>query len=244
MDRLTSMRVFQKVIDEGGFAAAGRALDMANQAEALAKDGGRVIHQVVKDMDGIARSAQQSAQVIRTLDKESEAIYSIIQVIKGIADQTNLLALNAAIEAARAGEQGRGFAVVADEVRSLASRTQSSTLEINEMLSELHKLVALAVKTMEESQQSCVRSVDSSRAISDSLGSVTSAVTAINDMSTQIATAATEQSSVTEEINRNVFAIQEIVNELLHSSEDAARVSQTVSQEGTNLGKLVGQFKI
>jgi len=154
------------------------------------------------------------------------------------------LALNAAIEAARAGEQGRGFAVVADEVRSLASRTQSSTLEINEMLSELHKLVSLAVKTMEESQQSCIRSVDSSRAISESLGSVTSAVTAINDMSTQIATAATEQSSVTEEINRNVFAIQEIVNELLHSSEDAARVSQTVSQEGTNLGKLVGQFKI
>ncbi|HAA39210.1 MAG TPA: methyl-accepting chemotaxis protein, partial [Pseudomonas sp.] len=86
---------------------AGRALDMANQAEALAKDGGRVIHQVVKDMDGIARSAQQSAQVIRTLDKESEAIFSIIQVIKGIADQTNLLALNAAIEAARAGEAGR-----------------------------------------------------------------------------------------------------------------------------------------
>ncbi|MBS6084337.1 MAG: methyl-accepting chemotaxis protein, partial [Pseudomonas fluorescens] len=95
---------------------AQRALDMASQAETLAKDGGRVIHQVVSDMDGIARSAQQSAQVIRTLDKESEAIYSIIQVIKGIADQTNLLALNAAIEAARAGEQVRGFAVVADEV--------------------------------------------------------------------------------------------------------------------------------
>ena len=101
-----------------------------------------------------------------------------------------------------------------------------------------------AVKAMEESQQSCVRSVDSSRTISDSLGSVTSAVTAINDMSTQIAAAATEQSSVTEEINRNVYAIQEIVNELLHSSEDAARESLTVSEEGINLGKLVGQFRI
>ena len=112
------------------------------------------------------------------------------------------------------------------------------------MLTELHKLVSQAVSAMDESQQSCTRSVDSSRAISESLGSVTTAVTAINDMSTQIATAATEQSSVTEEINRNVYAIQEIVTELIHSSENAAGVSQTVSQEGENLNKLVGQFKV
>jgi len=97
---------------------------------------------------------------------------------------------------------------------------------------------------MDDSQQSCIRSVDSSRAISESLGAVTSAVTSINDMSTQIATAATEQSSVTEEINRNVFAIKDIVSDLLHSSEDADKVSQTVSLEGGNLSKLVGQFKI
>jgi methyl-accepting chemotaxis protein len=109
---------------------AERALSMASQAENLAKEGGGVIHQVVSDMDDIARSAQQSAQVIRTLDQESEGIFNIIQVIKSIADQTNLLALNAAIEAARAGEQGRGFAVVADEVRSLAARTSASTQEI------------------------------------------------------------------------------------------------------------------
>ena len=186
----------------------------------------------------------EAAQSILALSQQSDQIGKIVHTIKSITDQTNLLALNAAIEAARAGEQGRGFAVVADEVRNLASRTQASTLEINEMLSALHKLVAQAVKAMEESQQSCVRSVDSSRTISDSLGSVTSAVTAINDMSTQIAAAATEQRSVTEEINRNVYAIQEIVNELLHSSEDAARISMTVSEEGINLGKLVGQFKI
>ncbi|WP_313265790.1 methyl-accepting chemotaxis protein, partial [Pseudomonas sp.] len=129
---------------------AQRALDMASQAETLAKDGGRVIHQVVSDMDGIARSAQQSAQVIRTLDKESEAIYSIIQVIKGIADQTNLLALNAAIEAARAGEQGRGFAVVADEVRSLAGRTSASTQEIASMVGSIQQNTREAVISMEE----------------------------------------------------------------------------------------------
>ncbi|NMD53109.1 methyl-accepting chemotaxis protein [Shewanella sp. DNRA4] len=204
----------------------------------------RCVDASLEEISALMAQINNAASNIQSLSEQSKKINSVLSVIGGIAEQTNLLALNAAIEAARAGEQGRGFAVVADEVRSLASRTQSSTLEINEMLSELHKLVALAVNTMEESQQSCVRSVDSSRAISDSLGSVTSAVTAINDMSTQIATAATEQSSVTEEINRNVFAIQEIVNELLHSSEDAARVSQTVSQEGTNLGKLVGQFKI
>ncbi|AEG12810.1 methyl-accepting chemotaxis sensory transducer with Cache sensor [Shewanella baltica OS183] len=204
----------------------------------------RCVDASLEEISALMAQINNAAGNIQSLSEQSKKINNVLSVIGGIAEQTNLLALNAAIEAARAGEQGRGFAVVADEVRNLASRTQSSTLEINEMLSELHKLVALAVKTMEESQRSCVRSVDSSRAISESLGSVTSAVTAINDMSTQIATAATEQSSVTEEINRNVFAIQEIVNELLHSSEDAARVSQTVSQEGINLGKLVGQFKI
>ena len=196
------------------------------------------------EISGLMAQINQAADSIKSLSEQSKKINSVLSVIGGIAEQTNLLALNAAIEAARAGEQGRGFAVVADEVRSLASRTQASTLEINEMLADLHKLVAQAVKAMDESQQSCVRSVDSSRAISESLGSVTSAVTAINDMSTQIATAATEQSSVTEEINRNVYAIQEIVNELLHSSDDAAKTSQTVSHEGVNLGKLVGQFKI
>jgi len=204
----------------------------------------RCVDASLEEIVSLMSQINNAAGSIKSLSEQSQKINSVLSVIGGIAEQTNLLALNAAIEAARAGEQGRGFAVVADEVRNLASRTQASTLEINEMLSALHKLVTQAVKAMEESQQSCVRSVDSSRTISDSLGSVTSAVTAINDMSTQIAAAATEQSSVTEEINRNVYAIQEIVNELLHSSEDAARVSLTVSEEGINLGKLVGQFRI
>jgi methyl-accepting chemotaxis protein len=128
---------------------AERALGMANQAESLAKSGGQVIHQVVSDMDDIARSAQQSAQVIRTLDQESEGIFNIIQVIKSIADQTNLLALNAAIEAARAGEQGRGFAVVADEVRSLAARTSASTQEIASMVARIQNSTREAVSSME-----------------------------------------------------------------------------------------------
>jgi methyl-accepting chemotaxis protein len=198
------------------------------------------LHEVSTLMSEIDAAANH----INSLNEQSQKINSVLSVIGGIAEQTNLLALNAAIEAARAGEQGRGFAVVADEVRNLASRTQASTLEINEMLSELHNLVSLAVNSMESSQQSCHRSVTSSRAISDSLGAVTSAVTSINDMSTQIATAATEQSSVTEEINRNVFAIQDIVNELLQSSNTASDISQGLADEGRNLDKLVGQFKV
>ncbi len=204
----------------------------------------RCVDESLEEIAGLMEQINHAAGSITSLSEQSKKINSVLTVIGGIAEQTNLLALNAAIEAARAGEQGRGFAVVADEVRSLASRTQASTLEINEMLTQLHQLVAQAVQSMDQSQQSCSRSVASSRAISESLGSVTSAVTAINDMSTQIATAATEQSSVTEEINRNVYAIQEIVNELLHSSGDAAKVSQTVSQEGLYLGQLVAQFRV
>lgn len=196
------------------------------------------------EVSSLMLKIDNAASNVKSLSEQSKKINSVLSVIGSIAEQTNLLALNAAIEAARAGEQGRGFAVVADEVRNLASRTQTCTLEINEMLSQLHSLVSQAVKNMDDSQRSCSRTVDSSQAISKSLGSVTSAVSSINDMSTQIATAATEQSSVTEEINRNVFAIKEIVNDLLHSSEDADKISQTVSQQGGTLSKLVGQFKI
>ncbi|WP_160061119.1 methyl-accepting chemotaxis protein [Psychromonas sp. L1A2] len=181
---------------------------------------------------------------MNALSEQSQKINQVLTVIGAIADQTNLLALNAAIEAARAGEQGRGFAVVADEVRSLASRTQKSTLEINEMLEELHRLVGLSVNAMSLSQERSVRSVDSSKTISQSLLSVTSSITSINDMSTQIATATTEQSSVTEEITRNVYEIQNIVNSLTSSSIEAEKIASDVLSEGGKLEGLVGQFKI
>ena len=196
------------------------------------------------EVSNLMTEINTAADQINSLNEQSKKINSVLTVIGGIAEQTNLLALNAAIEAARAGEQGRGFAVVADEVRNLASRTQDSTLEINEMLTGLHNLVSAAVSTMNASQQSCHRSVESSRAISESLGAVTTSVTSINDMSTQIATAAMEQSSVTEEINRNVFAIQEIVNELTTSSQSTSAVGQQLALEGESLGGLVGQFKV
>tara|TARA_R110001583_G_scaffold52393_7_gene162835 strand:+ start:660 stop:2324 length:1665 start_codon:yes stop_codon:yes gene_type:complete len=195
------------------------------------------IANLVEEINGAASSVSE-------LSEQSKKINNVLSVIGEIAEQTNLLALNAAIEAARAGEQGRGFAVVADEVRSLASRTQASTLEINDMLKELHRLVTVSVNSMELSQERSARSVESSTAISESLSSVTTAVGSINDMSTQIATAATEQSSVTEEINRNIYAIQEIVNTLTEGSEVAEKLSHTVSNEGNKLDKLVSIFKV
>ena len=198
----------------------------------------------LSEVSELMMQIDDAATNIQSLSEQSKKINSVLSVIGGIAEQTNLLALNAAIEAARAGEQGRGFAVVADEVRNLASRTQTSTVEINEMLTELHRSVSQAVDAMDKSQKSGIHSVESSKAISENLGAVTSSVTNINDMSTQIATAATEQSSVTEEINRNITSVQEIVNQLLDSSRQAADMSNSVANSGNHLSKLVDQFKI
>ncbi|QSX33018.1 methyl-accepting chemotaxis protein [Shewanella avicenniae] len=225
-------------------ANTNQVADSTQDASAEVAKAQGCVDDSLTQVSALMGEINNAASHIQKLHEQSQKINSVLSVIGGIAEQTNLLALNAAIEAARAGEQGRGFAVVADEVRNLASRTQASTLEINEMLNELHSLVTSAVTAMEQSQENCKRSVSASRLISDSLGAVTSSVTSINDMSTQIATAATEQSSVTEEINRNVYAIQEIVNALMATSQSAADVSKQVSASGDKLGALVNQFRV
>lgn len=195
-------------------------------------------------IEALAEEVVQAGSHMHSLHEQSQKIDGVLQVIGSIAEQTNLLALNAAIEAARAGEQGRGFAVVADEVRSLASRTQDSTHEIKEMLDELHQLVSQAVSSMTTSQDTSTLAVNSSNQISESLSSVTGAVDAINDMTNHIATAATEQSSVTEEINRNLVAIRDIVAELLNTIQESSQISEELSSAGGNLKHLVGQFKL
>ncbi len=214
---------------------ANRALNMANQAEELAKDGGKVIHQVVSDMDGIARSAQQSAQVIRTLDKESEGIFSIIQVIKGIADQTNLLALNAAIEAARAGEQGRGFAVVADEVRSLAGRTSASTQEIAAMVARIQQSTREAVTSMEagvaQVDKGMAVTADVERAIREILEATLNTTQLVNDISRTIG----EQSLASNEIAHQVEMIAGM-------SEDNSKVIGRTASTTDELSTLAGQL--
>jgi len=223
---------------------ADRALNMANQAEALAKDGGWVIHQVVSDMDGIARSAQQSAQVIRTLDKESEGIFSIIQVIKGIADQTNLLALNAAIEAARAGEQGRGFAVVADEVRSLAGRTSASTQEIAAMVARIQQSTREAVTSMEagvaQVDKGMAVTADVERAIREILDATLSTTQLVNDISRTIG----EQSLASNEIAHQVEMIAGMSED---NSKVIGRTASTTDELSTMAGRLsqsVDRFRL
>ncbi|MFT7683985.1 MAG: methyl-accepting chemotaxis protein [Moritella dasanensis] len=217
------------------------ATHLATQDSLLAQDNVSTSNTAITNL---VDNVEQASGHMNSLHEQSQKIDHVLQVIGAIADQTNLLALNAAIEAARAGEQGRGFAVVADEVRSLASRTQDSTLEIKVMLDGLHQFVAKAVSAMKTSQETSAHVMQSSTQISGSLSAVTDAVDAINDMTSHIATAATEQSSVTDEINRNMINIRDVVTQLLDSSHETTQVSTDLSAAGEELETLLSQFKL
>ncbi len=217
------------------------ATQMATQDSLLAQDNVRTSSTAITTL---VDNVEQASGYMSSLHEQSQKIDHVLQVIGAIAAQTNLLALNAAIEAARAGEQGRGFAVVADEVRSLASRTQESTLEIKVMLDGLHQFVAQAMSAMKTSQETSVHAMQSSTQISGSLSAVTDAVDAINEMTNHIATAATEQSSVTDEINRNMVNIRDVVAQLLASSHETTQVSTDLSAAGEQLETLLNQFKL
>ncbi|HEX8593839.1 MAG TPA: methyl-accepting chemotaxis protein [Pseudomonas sp.] len=223
---------------------AGHALAMANQAETLANNGGRVIHQVVNDMDGIARSAKQSAQVIRTLDQDSEGIFNIIQVIKGIADQTNLLALNAAIEAARAGEQGRGFAVVADEVRSLAGRTSASTQEIASMVARIQQSTREAVTSMEagvaQVDKGMAVTAEVERAIREILDATLSTTQLVNDITRTIG----EQSLASNEIAHQVETIASMSAGNSQVIDKTAVTTDELSVLAGRLAQSVDRFRL
>ena len=194
-------------------ANAHDASQAANEAEGNAREGLQLLNQTTTSINTLANQVEESSSVIKELARDSDNIGAILDVIKGIAEQTNLLALNAAIEAARAGEQGRGFAVVADEVRSLASRTQVSTQEIEKMIQRLQQAAQSAVASMDGGHEIAQQSVDQVAKANTALHAITSAVERIKNMNTQIASAAEEQSAVTAEIKGNVEVIDD-VNEL------------------------------
>ncbi len=223
---------------------AGEASGSAQAADEEANRGRMIVSEVVQVINDLASEVEATASTIQRLEEDTVQIGGVLDVIRGIAEQTNLLALNAAIEAARAGEQGRGFAVVADEVRTLASRTQDSTQEIQSMIERLQSGARQAVAAMEQGQQRTGQAVDTARSADEALQAITTAVATIAQMNTQIATAADEQSAVAEEINQNVTVISSLAGEAAQSAEHTAASSQELEAVAGELNQAISVFRI
>ncbi len=221
--------------------ATSQAIESANSQINEARDE---VNSAIEGISELVKEVNLTSEAILELSQRTEQITKVLNVIGEIAEQTNLLALNAAIEAARAGEQGRGFAVVADEVRSLASRTQNSTQEIGEMLKALHQGVSKAVNSMKVSQQRGETTAQESIHIKESLAGISVAVSTIQDMGIQTASAAEQQSTVAEDINQNLVAIQQIVNQLSDNLQHSEAISTRLAQSGQQMGSLVSHFKL
>ncbi len=223
-------------------ANAATTLGHTNNAQEKADEGREVVDQTIKSINSMAREIENTSDTIQKLSQFSGNIESILGVIKSIAEQTNLLALNAAIEAARAGEQGRGFAVVADEVRTLAGRTQESTSEIETMIVQIVQGTNDSVDAMNLSRQKAEDCMDIAGKASTSLNSITEAVNNINDMAFQIASASEEQSIVAEEINNNVSAINVAAEHTSKGAKENAFVATDMKKIICSLNNLVKQF--
>lgn len=221
-----------------------QAAQNASSANERAKQGQAVVTDSVRSMEALAKDVEAAVNVIEHLVDEANDIGNIVKVISEIADQTNLLALNAAIEAARAGEQGRGFAVVADEVRSLANRTQESTQQINTMISRLQVSVNSAAGSMNQSHEQAqnvrLRAIEADEALRE----ITQLISAINDMNTQIASTTEEQGSVAEEMNVNIIRINDAADQTATASKRAAESSQQTLTLVGELRALVQRFTL
>ncbi|WP_414932509.1 methyl-accepting chemotaxis protein [Vibrio europaeus] len=237
-------------IEEMNSTAESMATDAANTAQLTHKaseastTSKNTVTQAQNNVQELVDDVSTASDNVNNMASETDGINTILGVIGDIAEQTNLLALNAAIEAARAGEQGRGFAVVADEVRNLASRTKTSTEEIEAALASLLRGSQSVVDSMDSTKQKCAQTAEGAGEVAESLDVMTEFVTDINDLSTQIATAAEEQSSVTQELSRNMSAINDIVGELDSNGQQALEEAQNISDMNQKLTGIVGRFKL
>lgn len=222
---------------------AQNAAQASLAADKEVADGNNLVATALRSILGLTNEVEEAAKVITQLANDSSEIGKILEVIRSIAEQTNLLALNAAIEAARAGEQGRGFAVVADEVRTLASRTHSSTQEIQSMINRLQSGVSNAVTVMGKSRSEAQSTVVYAEQIQSVLKSIQTSVSDINGMNLQIATAAEEQTMVADEIHRNITSINEVTNSTTISVTEFGRNSQELSDFATDLKSKISYFK-
>ncbi len=222
---------------------AEEASEAAVAADRQARDGERVVNEAIAQIERLASAVGNSSEAMGALKQESDKIGSVLDVIKSVAEQTNLLALNAAIEAARAGEAGRGFAVVADEVRSLAQRTQKSTEEIEALIAGLQSGTQQATTVMDSSRELSTSSVELTRRAGGSLESITKTVSAIQAMNQQIA-AAEEQSATAEEINRSIINVRDVSEQTSAASEETAASSVELARLGNHLQVLVSRFTV
>ncbi|MCE1115493.1 MULTISPECIES: methyl-accepting chemotaxis protein [Pseudomonas] len=223
---------------------AEQASQAATTADHQAQLGDQVVAQAIERIEQLAGQMEHCQQAMTHLAQESQRIGSILDVIKSVSEQTNLLALNAAIEAARAGEAGRGFAVVADEVRGLAQRTQQSTEEIEQLIGNLHSGTEQVMGLLDDSKRLTGQSVELSRKAGEALGQITATVSTIQGMNQQIATASEEQSVVAEQINRSVMNVREVSDQTSTASEQTAASSVELGQLGRELRGLVGRFSL
>ncbi|WP_372240143.1 methyl-accepting chemotaxis protein [Pseudomonas sp. R-28-1W-6] len=213
-------------------------------AEEQAQQGQQNIASSLRQIDQLSSTIDQAVKVISTLAAESTQIGSVLEVIRSIAEQTNLLALNAAIEAARAGEQGRGFAVVADEVRLLAQRTQQSTAEIQSMIERLQGNSEAAVKVINASSQASQQTVEQARQAGESLSQIASSLRNLTGLNASIASATLQQSHVVEDINHNVTQAASLAHENALAADQSSQASQHLGQLAGQLSQLLGQFRV
>ena len=239
----SSIKEMQTTINEIAKNAESAAHE-TNEGKQLTIEGQNIVLNTVKEIGALSDNVQEASVVINMLAEESENIGTVLEVIKSIADQTNLLALNAAIEAARAGEQGRGFAVVADEVRTLASRTGQSTEEIQKMIHKLQQGSHSAVSVIESSASKAIETTEHVNQANDALHKISEVIQRINDMNMQIATAAEEQSLSAREITNSVHRISTLSDESLEGTDSAAQRSSELNSMGENLIQKLSSFKV